>query len=124
MKEKKETAKQSESDESDQESATEEKEQQQEPTVTSFADLDLVPELQATIKQLNFTKPTEIQAKSIPAALKGSDIIGIAQTGSGKTAAFAIPVLNQLWYDKLYNYCLVLVPTRELALQIQKPLMP
>lgn len=88
--------------------------------VLSFQDLDLVPELQATIKQLNFSKPTEIQAKSIPAALKGSDIIGIAQTGSGKTAAFAIPVLNQLWYDKLYNYCLVLVPTRELALQIQK----
>ena len=99
---------------------TENEKDDDEKHITSFQDLDLVPELQATIKQLNFTKPTEIQAKSIPAALKGNDIIGIAQTGSGKTAAFAIPVLNQLWYDKLHNYCLVLVPTRELALQIQK----
>lgn len=122
MKEKKEAENKSdsESEKSDEEEEKEEDEAKSEATITSFEDLDLVPELQATIKQLNFTKPTEIQAKSIPAALKGSDIIGIAQTGSGKTAAFAIPVLNQLWYDKLYNYCLVLVPTRELALQIQK----
>lgn len=86
----------------------------------SFQQLDLVPELIEACKNLNYSKPTPIQAKSIPPALKGKDIIGLAQTGSGKTAAFAIPILNNLWYDQQPYYACILAPTRELAQQIKE----
>lgn len=86
----------------------------------SFNDLNLVPELIEACQNLNFDKPTPIQASAIPPALEGRDIIGLAQTGSGKTAAFAIPVLNRLWEDKQPYYACVLAPTRELAQQTKE----
>ncbi|CAR27325.1 hypothetical protein ZYGR_0I05990 [Zygosaccharomyces rouxii] len=86
----------------------------------SFNDLNLVPELIEACKNLNFDKPTPIQARAIPPALEGRDIIGLAQTGSGKTAAFAIPILNRLWEDKQPYYACVLAPTRELAQQTKE----
>ncbi|AMD19236.1 HBR335Cp [Eremothecium sinecaudum] len=89
-------------------------------TFSSFEELNLVPELITACKNLNFTKPTPIQCKAIPPALKGSDIIGLAQTGSGKTAAFAIPILNRLWHDQQAYYACILAPTRELAQQIKE----
>lgn len=86
----------------------------------SFEQLNLVPELLEACKSLNFSKPTSIQSKAIPAALEGNDIIGLAQTGSGKTAAFAIPILNKLWHDQEPYYACILAPTRELAQQIKE----
>ncbi|CAB4252369.1 similar to Saccharomyces cerevisiae YHR065C RRP3 Protein involved in rRNA processing [Maudiozyma barnettii] len=89
-------------------------------TFESFTDLNLVPELVQACKNLNYSKPTPIQSKAIPAALEGNDIIGLAQTGSGKTAAFAIPILNKLWEDQQPYYACILSPTRELAQQIKE----
>lgn len=91
-----------------------------EQTFDSFSNLNLVPELIEACKNLGFSKPTPIQAKAIPPALEGSDIIGLAQTGSGKTAAFAIPILNRLWHDQQPYYACILAPTRELAQQIKE----
>ncbi|CDH17996.1 probable ATP-dependent rRNA helicase RRP3 [Zygosaccharomyces bailii ISA1307] len=91
-----------------------------ENTLESFNDLNLVPELIEACKNLKFDKPTPIQASAIPPALEGRDIIGLAQTGSGKTAAFAIPILNKLWEDQLPYYACVLAPTRELAQQTKE----
>lgn len=88
--------------------------------LTSFSQLKLIPELlEATIK-MKYKTPTPIQAESIPHALEGKDIIGLAQTGSGKTAAFALPILQSLWYAQTPYYALVLAPTRELAYQIRE----
>ena len=121
--------KDSESDSSDEEverpakkQAKDEKveEPEEEVTFESFAQLNLVPELIQACQNLNFTKPTPIQARAIPPALAGSDVIGLAQTGSGKTAAFAIPILNKLWEDQQPYYACVLAPTRELAQQIKE----
>ncbi|CCD24085.1 RNA-dependent ATPase RRP3 NDAI_0C04250 [Naumovozyma dairenensis CBS 421] len=89
-------------------------------TFETFSELNLVPELIQACKNLNYSKPTPIQSKSIPPALKGHDIIGLAQTGSGKTAAFAIPILNSLWHDQQPYYACILAPTRELAQQIKE----
>ncbi|CAI4510935.1 AIC_G0024050.mRNA.1.CDS.1 [Saccharomyces cerevisiae] len=86
----------------------------------SFSELNLVPELIQACKNLNYSKPTPIQSKAIPPALEGHDIIGLAQTGSGKTAAFAIPILNRLWHDQEPYYACILAPTRELAQQIKE----
>jgi ATP-dependent RNA helicase RhlE len=85
----------------------------------SFGDLKLHPNLLAGIKELGFTRPTPIQADAIPPALAGRDLLACAQTGSGKTAAFMLPILNRLM-DKPRGKtrALVLAPTRELAAQI------
>jgi ATP-dependent RNA helicase RhlE len=85
----------------------------------SFGDLNLHPNLLAGIKELGFTRPTPIQADAIPPALAGRDLLACAQTGSGKTAAFMLPILNRLM-DKPRGRtrALVLAPTRELAAQI------
>ncbi|CCK68901.1 RNA-dependent ATPase RRP3 KNAG_0B04660 [Huiozyma naganishii CBS 8797] len=91
-----------------------------EESFESFEELNLVPELLEACKNLNYSKPTPIQSRSIPPALKGKDIIGLAQTGSGKTAAFAIPILNSLWHDQQPYYACILSPTRELAQQIKE----
>uniref|UniRef100_A0A0L0NVX3 ATP-dependent rRNA helicase RRP3 n=1 Tax=Candidozyma auris TaxID=498019 RepID=A0A0L0NVX3_CANAR len=85
----------------------------------TFSELKLIPELLESIQNMKFTKPTPIQAEAIPHALEGKDIIGLAVTGSGKTAAFAIPILQALWHDQMPYYGLVLAPTRELAYQIK-----
>lgn len=88
----------------------------------SFASMNLSRPTLRALSSLNFNTPTPIQAKAIPLALLGRDILGAAQTGSGKTAAFMIPVLERLAYrDKARGACrvLVLCPTRELAVQCE-----
>lgn len=71
---------------------------------------------------MGFKAPTQIQAQAIPEALRGRDVIGLAQTGSGKTAAFGIPILQALWDDPQPLFAAVLAPTRELAYQITEQL--
>lgn len=83
-----------------------------------FTDLGLRPELIKSIQRLGFETPSPIQAKTIPLALEGKDIVGLSQTGSGKTAAFALPTLNQIDVGRMETQALVLCPTRELAIQV------
>jgi ATP-dependent RNA helicase DeaD len=86
--------------------------------VTSFADLGLNAELLQSLDQLGYEEPTPIQREAIPALLKGSDVVGQAATGTGKTAAFALPVLQRIVPGGETPQALVLVPTRELAIQV------
>lgn len=104
----------------DQEKEQDEKEQEEAlpEDVESFKELGIIAPLCEACETLNFKKPTPIQAQSIPWALQGRDIIGLAQTGSGKTAAFALPILQNLWHAPSPFFCCVLAPTRELAVQI------
>ncbi|MBL7773353.1 MAG: DEAD/DEAH box helicase [Chitinophagaceae bacterium] len=87
-----------------------------------FSQYDFHRSLLANLELLGFKKPTDIQFKAIPSILKGEDVLAIAQTGTGKTAAFAIPIIQKLLSRKRRHdnqiRCLVMVPTRELALQI------
>ncbi len=93
--------------------------QQEKYTATNqFVDFDLHEILQANIITKGFITPSPIQDQTIALALQGKDIIGIANTGTGKTAAFAIPVLHQLMSDKTAK-ALIIAPTRELAQQIE-----
>jgi ATP-dependent RNA helicase DeaD len=85
---------------------------------TQFNELALRPELMQAIAALEYVEPTPIQAAVIPVMLTGTDIIGQAQTGTGKTAAFALPILNNLQPGQRHVQALVLCPTRELALQV------
>jgi ATP-dependent RNA helicase RhlE len=85
-----------------------------------FADLGLAPILLDVIKRLGFTIPSPIQAKAIPVALTGADLMGIAQTGTGKTLAFGLPMLQQLAKNK--GTGLIILPTRELAMQVEETL--
>lgn len=85
----------------------------------SFDDFPIDAKLRTLIHQKGYEKPSEIQDKVIMPALNGKDIIGIAGTGTGKTAAFLIPVIQQLLETGADNYALILAPTRELANQIQ-----
>lgn len=89
---------------------------------TSFADLGLCPELLNALSGLGYEEPTPIQREAIPPLLEGRDLIGQAATGTGKTAAFALPVLQQLSGDggRTDPAALVLVPTRELAVQVSQ----
>src|ERR1035437_766963 len=90
----------------------------------SFEKLDLVEPILNALKSEGYTTPTPIQAISIPIVLKGRDLLGCAQTGTGKTAAFAIPILQQLYLAKGNDKgarkikALIVTPTRELAIQI------
>ncbi|KAI3610660.1 atp-dependent rrna helicase rrp3 [Moniliophthora roreri] len=84
----------------------------------TFRSLGLIDPLLEALEQLKFTSPTQIQTEAIPHALEGRDIIGVAATGSGKTAAFALPILQKLWDDPKGLFACVLAPTRELAYQI------
>ncbi|QIW95732.1 hypothetical protein AMS68_001250 [Peltaster fructicola] len=86
----------------------------------SFADLGIVDSLCEACTSLGFKAPTAIQRESIPIALGGRDIIGLAETGSGKTAAFALPILQTLLDKPQPLFGLVLAPTRELAYQISQ----
>ena len=91
----------------------------------TFADLHLVPELLKALEAEGYTTPTPIQLKAIPSVLAGKDLLGIAQTGTGKTAAFALPILQRLMANRKpanRNGCraLILSPTRELATQISE----
>ncbi|MGB2714248.1 MAG: DEAD/DEAH box helicase [Vicinamibacterales bacterium] len=84
-----------------------------------FSALNLHPALVRAIKELGFVRPTAVQAEAIPPALEGRDVIACAQTGSGKTAAFLLPIINRLiGRPRRTTKALVLVPTRELAAQI------
>src|SRR4051812_4937978 len=86
-----------------------------------FTSLKLHPSLQKGLKELGFQRPTPIQAESIPAALEGRDLLACAMTGSGKTAAFLLPILNHLiGKPRGTTRALVLSPTRELAAQIHE----
>ncbi len=85
---------------------------------TGFTRFNLQPELVQAVTDLGFIEPTPIQADVIPILLAGQDVIGQAQTGTGKTAAFALPILNNLTPGARMIQSLVLVPTRELALQV------
>lgn len=89
------------------------------PTPT-FESLGLIDPLLEACKQLNFKTPTDIQVAALPPALEGRDIIGVASTGSGKTAAFALPILQKLWEEPKGLFACVLAPTRELAYQISQ----
>lgn len=89
-------------------------------TTNGFHGLGIAPRLLEAIDRLRFTKPTPIQARSIPVAIEGQDLIGIAQTGTGKTLAFGIPMLQRLAQVK--GCGLVLLPTRELAIQVDEAL--
>ncbi len=89
------------------------------PAVTEFAGFGLFPALNQGLKDLGFSRPTPIQAQSIPPALLGRDVLACAMTGSGKTAAFILPILNRLLQGGAgRTRALVLSPTRELAAQI------
>ena len=90
-----------------------------EPT-TNFSSLGISPEILGVLDAMKITVPTPIQHKAIPAALEGKDMIGIAQTGTGKTLAFGIPLLQKLSKEK--GRALIIVPTRELAQQVEDSL--
>ena len=85
---------------------------------TTFADLQIRPEVLQAVTDVGYETPSAIQAATIPAMLEGSDVVGLAQTGTGKTAAFAIPILSKIDTDSRTTQALVLAPTRELALQV------
>ena len=85
----------------------------------NFLSLNLEPTLIESIAKINFKTPTPIQAKAIPIALAGRDILGTAQTGTGKTAAFGIPIVNYLLKTKKVT-ALIITPTRELASQVMQ----
>lgn len=83
-----------------------------------FDELNLPPQLRAAIKAMNFTTPTPIQAQSIPLVLEGRDVLGTAMTGSGKTAAFCIPMIARMLTNSR-GTALIMLPTRELANQVE-----
>ena len=90
-----------------------------------FSDYNINDDIKRNLDELGFKKPTDIQFKSIPPILRGEDVLAIAQTGTGKTAAFAIPIIHLIHQNKSskrtdYIKCVVMVPTHELALQIQE----
>ncbi len=88
------------------------------PTIASFRDLALIEPLQRVLADVGYESPSPIQAATIPHLLAGKDVLGQAQTGTGKTAAFALPILNRLDLRKTRPQALVLAPTRELAIQV------
>ena len=90
-----------------------------------FADYHFNPKIKKALAQMGFKRPTDIQYKSIPNVLNGEDLLAVAQTGTGKTGAFAIPIVDLIYRKKTTQrrptgaICLVLVPTHELAIQIR-----
>lgn len=94
-------------------------------TDMKFEDYHIAEEIKKSIAEMGFKRPTDIQYKAIPNIMNGDDVLAIAQTGTGKTAAFAIPILHKLLKRKSDTRdgqvsCLVMVPTRELAIQISE----
>jgi len=97
-------------------------------SATSFAELGLRPELLRAVSEAGYTTPTPIQAKAIPVILEGKDVMGGAQTGTGKTAGFSLPILNRLLPQANTSpsparhpvRALILAPTRELAIQVEE----
>jgi ATP-dependent RNA helicase DDX56/DBP9 len=87
------------------------------PIVASFAELQLEPRLLRAIRDLKWASPTAVQAQAIPLALEGRDILARSGTGTGKTAAYLLPILHNTLQRKQTS--LILVPTKELALQVR-----
>jgi ATP-dependent RNA helicase DeaD len=86
--------------------------------ITNFNEIGLRPELMRAVIEVGYEEPTPIQARAIPAMIAGRDLVAQAQTGTGKTAAFALPILQRIDTNKHHVQALVLVPTRELAIQV------
>ena len=91
-----------------------------ENTATSFAELALPDALQTALREVGYETPSAIQAATIPSLLEGADVLGQAQTGTGKTAAFALPILATLDAEQTLPQALILAPTRELAIQVSE----
>lgn len=93
-------------------------------TIMSFSSFDLAPSLLQALTDMHYERPYPIQEQAIPAVLTGKDVLGIAPTGSGKTASYALPILTQLSRKKVERsrniQALVVLPTRELAIQVQE----
>ncbi|AWB83808.1 DEAD/DEAH box helicase [Corynebacterium liangguodongii] len=89
-----------------------------EEPANGFEALDLPKDVVNAVKKVGFEQPSPIQAQTIPLLMEGRDVVGLAQTGTGKTAAFALPVLSQIDPSLRHPQALVLAPTRELALQV------
>src|SRR5438270_582013 len=87
-------------------------------TALSFSELGLSDSIIATLTNLGYEAPTPIQSRTIPLLLAGRDVLGQAQTGTGKTAAFALPIVQRLDASKRVTQALILTPTRELAMQV------
>src|SRR6476646_8361015 len=88
------------------------------PQVITFADLGSGGAVLTAISDVGYESPSPIQAATIPPLLAGNDVVGLAQTGTGKTAAFALPILMRLDVSAREPRALVLAPTRELAIQV------
>ena len=89
--------------------------------LSSFENFKLNNQLLNAVKEIGYEKPTPIQEKAIPLALAGHDILGIAQTGTGKTAAYVLPLLYKVKYAQGHHpRALILAPTRELVMQIEE----
>jgi ATP-dependent RNA helicase CsdA (EC 5.99.1.-) len=87
-------------------------------TLPSFSDLALIEPVLRALKDVGYETPSPIQAQTIPLLLQGKDVLGQAQTGTGKTAAFALPILSRIDLKQKDPQVLVLAPTRELAIQV------
>jgi len=90
--------------------------------ISQFSQLALAPEILQAVNEIGYETPSPIQAQSIPPLLEGRDLLGQAQTGTGKTAAFALPLLSRIDVNKTFTQLLVLTPTRELAIQVAEAL--
>ncbi|MBS4178619.1 DEAD/DEAH box helicase [Lederbergia citrea] len=90
--------------------------------MTKFADLNLSPAIIKAVNRLGFEEATPIQAKAIPLGLEGKDLIGQAQTGTGKTAAFGIPLIEKIDVKSPHVQGIIIAPTRELAIQVSEEL--
>jgi len=84
----------------------------------SFQELGISPERATLLEGMGFTEPTNIQTQAIPQLLNGRDVVGQSQTGTGKTAAFSLPILERLDENLKAVQAIVLTPTRELAIQV------
>jgi ATP-dependent RNA helicase DDX47/RRP3 len=100
--------------------ASEIEEEQNTITKVSFASLGIVPVLCEAIEQVGWMNPSQIQEQAIPECIAGRDVVGLAETGSGKTGAFAIPILQALLANPSRLFAVILAPTRELAFQINE----
>ena len=107
-----------ESDKGDNAADTAEEKAEEVKPENGFETLGLPDKVVEAVKRVGFEQPSPIQAQTIPLLMEGRDVVGLAQTGTGKTAAFALPVLSQIDPKKRHPQALVLAPTRELALQV------
>ena len=107
-----------ESDNGDNAADTAEEKAEEVKPENGFETLGLPDKVVEAVKRVGFEQPSPIQAQTIPLLMEGRDVVGLAQTGTGKTAAFALPVLSQIDPKKRHPQALVLAPTRELALQV------